>query len=331
MSLTTTTRHLETEMPEYVGVLDEADEFATTTPVKPVKNQGTQRTAARQAHLLKMLENSGRAGATAKDAVAYLKANFDPEDYHGPVSSALTALHKAGKISRLREQRSRFNVYVLPENVAGRETIAPVKSKEGQDMLGLKSRTVDTSAADAKIAELQHALDKANVARDRALTSAEEALALRGDVAARLEQVTDDKQAALVRLRDANATIERINDDRDSLSTRLDAALQRAETAESVRANAQRERDEAQNLLLDKNRTIERLQENVTDLETELATAPKPVRKTITAQEKAVLDSVAKALVKYPSDGTPDSPTRITVRVSTLRTLGRALSRLTSD
>lgn len=42
--------------------------------------------------------------------------------HHGRASSTLSTLHKAGKIARLNERRGRCKVYVLPENVNGRET-----------------------------------------------------------------------------------------------------------------------------------------------------------------------------------------------------------------
>lgn len=41
--------------------------------------------------------------------------------HHGRVSSALTNLHKAGRLVALRERRGHCGVYVLPEYVDGRE------------------------------------------------------------------------------------------------------------------------------------------------------------------------------------------------------------------
>jgi hypothetical protein len=43
--------------------------------------------------------------------------------HHGKMSSALTNLHKEGRLVRLVERRDRSHVYVLPEFVAGRETL----------------------------------------------------------------------------------------------------------------------------------------------------------------------------------------------------------------
>jgi hypothetical protein len=45
--------------------------------------------------------------------------------HHGQASSALSVLHKEGKIARLTARRDRCAVYVLPEYVGGRETAAP--------------------------------------------------------------------------------------------------------------------------------------------------------------------------------------------------------------
>jgi hypothetical protein len=44
--------------------------------------------------------------------------------HHGKMSSALTNLHKAGRLARLAERRGRCHVYVLPEFVDERETQA---------------------------------------------------------------------------------------------------------------------------------------------------------------------------------------------------------------
>lgn len=44
--------------------------------------------------------------------------------HHGQASGVLSVLHKTGHIERLTERRDRCSVYVLPEYVAGRDTIA---------------------------------------------------------------------------------------------------------------------------------------------------------------------------------------------------------------
>lgn len=43
---------------------------------------------------------------------------------HGPASGALTRLHRAGRVVRLKERRDGQEVYVTPEYVSGREESA---------------------------------------------------------------------------------------------------------------------------------------------------------------------------------------------------------------
>lgn len=50
--------------------------------------------------------------------------------HHGQASSALSVLHKEGKIARLKTRRDRCAVYVLPDHVSGRET-APHGREKG--------------------------------------------------------------------------------------------------------------------------------------------------------------------------------------------------------
>ena len=45
-----------------------------------------------------------------------------PQQHHGALSSALTNLHRAGKVARLTEKRGRCKVYVLPGYVGNRPT-----------------------------------------------------------------------------------------------------------------------------------------------------------------------------------------------------------------
>ena len=44
--------------------------------------------------------------------------------HHGQATGALSNLHKAGKIVRLREKRGKSSIYVLPHAADGRETVA---------------------------------------------------------------------------------------------------------------------------------------------------------------------------------------------------------------
>ena len=63
---------------------------------------------------------SGFVGRT----VAELRREF-PQYHHGQISSALTNLHRAGKIVRLVQQRNRAKLYVTPSHVDGRKTEPP--------------------------------------------------------------------------------------------------------------------------------------------------------------------------------------------------------------
>lgn len=111
-------------------------------PVKPYRTADGERTvgwsgsdtshdrakrpsaAANQIVALRMLFESRSTGITVKD----LREEKVP--HHGSASGALSALHKAGKIARLRESRDRCKVYVLPEFVNGRETESQGKAPD---------------------------------------------------------------------------------------------------------------------------------------------------------------------------------------------------------
>lgn len=91
-------------------------------------------TARRQSETLSWLGTARHLGMTVKE-VSQRK-----DWHHGQASSALSVLHKEGRIARLKERRDRCAVYVLPEYVYGRET-APH---------GRKRPTVDPLADEEK-------------------------------------------------------------------------------------------------------------------------------------------------------------------------------------
>lgn len=72
-------------------------------------------TAAAQQTALKLLGEYRLWGMTA--------AEFEDAENigHGRASSALSHLHRAGHIRRIKERRQKHEVYVLPEFVQGRE------------------------------------------------------------------------------------------------------------------------------------------------------------------------------------------------------------------
>ena len=78
-------------------------------------NDGT--TGANQRIVLEQLALSGENGLTWTE-LAEIVGGW----HHGTASGALSVLHKAEKICRLTESRSRCRIYVLPEYVAGRDT-----------------------------------------------------------------------------------------------------------------------------------------------------------------------------------------------------------------
>lgn len=62
--------------------------------------------------------------------------NEIPGEHHGTLSGALTALHKSGQVTRLKdERRGKCSVYVHRNCVEGRETIAPRRLKERSEEL----------------------------------------------------------------------------------------------------------------------------------------------------------------------------------------------------
>lgn len=86
-----------------------------TSRERQEREDATGITAETQRMALTMLENRGHLGMTA--------AEF--EDLagigHGRASSALSHLHRAGHIRRIRERRQKHEIYVVRDAVAGRE------------------------------------------------------------------------------------------------------------------------------------------------------------------------------------------------------------------
>lgn len=74
-------------------------------------------------------------------------------NHHGRSTAALSGLHKQGRLVRLSLKREKCSVYVLPEHVNGRETIA-----HGQ-RASSKASAGDTSALVARNDALFAALD----------------------------------------------------------------------------------------------------------------------------------------------------------------------------
>lgn len=89
---------------------------------------------------------SGRTIAEIRDRA--------PDEHHGTLSGALTALHKAGKILRLTEQRDRCSVYVCPQFLHDRQVISPITSRKGINVSTLTAERDSLLAVIASVREL---------------------------------------------------------------------------------------------------------------------------------------------------------------------------------
>jgi hypothetical protein len=78
-------------------------------------NDGAGITSAVQRAVFQALHVAKSDGLTALDVELGLEVG------HGMASSALSHLHRAGRIRRVKMRRKRHEIYVLPEHVNGRE------------------------------------------------------------------------------------------------------------------------------------------------------------------------------------------------------------------
>ena len=74
-------------------------------------------TSRRQSLVLMLLARTGEAGITYRELGAWFGW------HHGQSSGVLSVLHKEQRISRLTERRGRCAIYVLNDDVLGRETV----------------------------------------------------------------------------------------------------------------------------------------------------------------------------------------------------------------
>lgn len=82
-------------------------------------------TAWRQAQALQMITEAKSAGVTVME----YEAEFGL--HHGQASSALSHLHRAGHVARLKMRRSKQEIYVLPGYINGRDE-SPYRPREGR-------------------------------------------------------------------------------------------------------------------------------------------------------------------------------------------------------
>lgn len=88
-------------------------------------------------------DSSGKTATVQQRVLAYVLSKWTdgatiaeirvaiPDEHHGTLSGALTALHKSGQITRLKdERRGKCSVYVHRAHINGRETVAPRRMKQ---------------------------------------------------------------------------------------------------------------------------------------------------------------------------------------------------------
>jgi hypothetical protein len=78
-------------------------------------------TSARQAYVMNFVRLAGYHGVTSKEL------RERSEWHHGQASGALSVLHKVGRLARLHSaeaRRDRCAVYVTPDYINGRQTVA---------------------------------------------------------------------------------------------------------------------------------------------------------------------------------------------------------------
>lgn len=86
-----------------------------TSRERQERNDATGITSASQRAVFQALHVAKSDGLTALDVELGLRIG------HGGASSALSHLQRAGKITRIKHRRKRYEIYVLPEYVNGRE------------------------------------------------------------------------------------------------------------------------------------------------------------------------------------------------------------------
>jgi hypothetical protein len=117
-----------------------------TSHERAVSEDASGTTHYRQNEVVRLL---GRHTRTVKGLMGGREAGLTVADirewtgwHHGQASSALSVLHKEGKIARLTERRDRCAVYVLPEYVDGRETAPHGRQKRALGLSGAEKRVL---------------------------------------------------------------------------------------------------------------------------------------------------------------------------------------------
>jgi hypothetical protein len=83
--------------------------------------------------------------------------------YYGPVSGAMSRLAKEGVLTRLKEKRGGHSVYVLTEQVNGRETVQPKAKQSAPEAVVTVPEDYETLKAAAR--DLVDVWDRHNLSR----------------------------------------------------------------------------------------------------------------------------------------------------------------------
>lgn len=86
-----------------------------TSRERQERNDADGTTSLTQSRVLAALDLAGPDGVTAADIEDWFTVG------HGAASSALSHLHRAGQVTRVKMRRKRHEIYVLPQFVNGRE------------------------------------------------------------------------------------------------------------------------------------------------------------------------------------------------------------------
>lgn len=102
-------------MIEYPGGHGSGHAGNSTSKERQLREDASGLTASRQAKTLEAVELSAKHGITVAELEELLSIG------HGQASSALSHLHRAGRIKRLTARRSKQEIYVVEEHRGGRE------------------------------------------------------------------------------------------------------------------------------------------------------------------------------------------------------------------
>ena len=100
-----------------------------TSKARAILADRSGETRDRQQRTLFFLERYGRQGLTWKELSTV--TNW----HHGTASGVLSVLHKSGKIARLKDQRGKCKIYVLPAFIDGRAIEKPTIKRNSRDQI----------------------------------------------------------------------------------------------------------------------------------------------------------------------------------------------------